>query len=269
MKKANPNQPHADDGKREVNGSVRISGKVETNLPPGLMEQYTSAQKDSNEREDRAELREIANEGRDILRFRIDVVTLIVVTVYASLTAIQSCEAIHSADAAKSAADTAKKTLIISERAYISVPTPIAGNKSAIIQLPISNIGHIPAAPATITVYEATVNFDISRDVPFLQPPTEYHPAIYTIESIPYGSAYQINVAVPKIDHKEIAQGRQFIYVAGYIKYGDGFSEDGQQTQTFCWNSTHGESKAVTWAPCSSITIDRLSAANWNPNEDH
>jgi hypothetical protein len=77
-------------------------------------------------------------------KFRLDLTTLIVVTIYAGLTAIQSCQSIRSANAAISAADTAKTALEIQTRPWVGVvgePTI----ENGIIFVVLKNYGNTPA----------------------------------------------------------------------------------------------------------------------------
>jgi hypothetical protein len=73
----------------------------------------------------------------------------------AFLGMIQAWQAIKSADAAKSAADTARDALHISERAYVVTGTATLDMAKKAVSIPILNSGHLPAKEVIITIHSA------------------------------------------------------------------------------------------------------------------
>jgi hypothetical protein len=96
-----------------VTGNIRITGEVETHFPPNL----ENERKADNERK----------HAREDKRFIVEIVTAILILVYAGFTLWQSISARSSANAAKEAANAAMKQaqtsadqLALSERPWIS-----------------------------------------------------------------------------------------------------------------------------------------------------
>lgn len=90
---ADPNQTKAADRECHVSGNIYVRGEIETKRPPDLTKEHNTERKEDNSRQNK--------------KFVIEVVTLIVVAIYAGLTSWQGCSTKRAADAAKTAADTA------------------------------------------------------------------------------------------------------------------------------------------------------------------
>ena len=137
--------PQAGDNTRRISGDVGIRGKIEADFPPGLVEDYKSSNRKTDTRESN--------------RFIVECVTLVFVAIVAVFGAIQTCQSIRSANATRSAADTASKTLEM-DRPYVSVElvptsnlefTP-GGNGYLRIGSTVVNYGRTPALNARIRV---------------------------------------------------------------------------------------------------------------------
>lgn len=135
--------------KRKVTGELHVRGEIEANIPRVAIQEY------------RAVIQE--NTPRDNWRFTVECVTLFFVIAVAIMGCIQTRQAIISAGAAQSAAQTAKSTLTASQGAYVTI-----GRKDGTVaefatskdhpdeNVPLivyfQNTGHIPALVAWDTV---------------------------------------------------------------------------------------------------------------------
>jgi hypothetical protein len=138
-----------------------------------------------------------------------------------------------SAKAAKSAADTAKDTLHISERAYIvdTGTTIDVGSKS--MSIPIVNNGHIPSGAVEIVAHEATINTAGPTTALDLRTAVEKHWARHNFTSIPLGWPLILGIPVPAASKEHLESGTQMIVVAGVITYNDRFSDTPSQQWVF------------------------------------
>jgi len=129
------------DGKRQlrkISGKVHVNGEIETQFPPELIEEYSSSNQKTDKREER--------------RFIVEIITLVLVLIVAAFSYVQTRESIRSADAAKSAADIANQSLVVGQRAWISVN---ATTENALVfnsqgawlpnNVEMKNVGHSPA----------------------------------------------------------------------------------------------------------------------------
>jgi hypothetical protein len=92
---AEPQDAHAQKQERSVTGDVQVCGEVFVQLPPEIALRKDAADEERNAREKK--------------KYGLEKATLIILTLYAGLTAIQSCQSIRSANAAKDAADAANR----------------------------------------------------------------------------------------------------------------------------------------------------------------
>jgi len=222
-------------------------------FPPALVDEYYASKK--------------TGERRDKNRFYIEIATLAIVAIYAALTAVQSCQAIKSADAAKSAADTARDALHVSERAYINIATPKIDAAQGLFYLPIQNTGHIPSGIAQIIVHEATFN------APAINPEdissaAEKHWKKQDFISIAPGMPLQINVLLPAASAQKLIDGQQIVIVAGSISANDGFPDTPQRNGLFCWFSiSHLNPKELNVMPCDpKVFVPQLEKIDGYPN---
>ena len=111
-----PNPKSHDNGghdeQRTIAGDVRIVGEIQVEpTPRESLARETADHKD---------------EARKRKHWRLEIASFGVLTIYAALTWIQSCQSIRSATAAANAATTAKDTLIIQNRPWIKYTPTIA-----------------------------------------------------------------------------------------------------------------------------------------------
>jgi hypothetical protein len=135
----------------------------------------------------------------------------------------------ESADAAQVSADTAKRALEITERAYVNLGSPISyahgitGHTyptETVLMVPLENSGHIPATLKACNVHM----------IRFLQGKAFHSANVVLCEesmSLPPGSGH-FTMAIPLLDFlqnemREIKSGREQIEIEGAIRYDDGF----------------------------------------------
>jgi hypothetical protein len=97
---------NADDHRRRVEGEVRVTGQIKADLPPDLVEEYKTANRDNTSREGK--------------RFIIERVTLGLVILVAFLNIVQSWQAIKSANAATQAVIQSATQFQQDQRPYVS-----------------------------------------------------------------------------------------------------------------------------------------------------
>src|ERR1035438_4822250 len=144
-------------------------------------------------------------------------------------------QAVIQPPAARSAANTARDALHVSERAYIVTGAPVLELDTNIVDIPVSNTGHIPSGSLRIVVHEATIDVKPTAP-PGIIPTTEQHWQHYDVTPIPpsNGATYTIDTPVQGVVASKINSGHQQIFVAGSITYHDGFPDTPEQTWLFC-----------------------------------
>ena len=106
-----PDHAEADNHERHISGSINVRGEIETKRPPDLTLEHNTERKEDNAHEKKKSRAEIA--------------TLVVVAIYAGLTWWQGCSTKKAADAAQTAASTAKQALIDSRVNFAADQRPI------------------------------------------------------------------------------------------------------------------------------------------------
>jgi hypothetical protein len=166
----------------------------------------------------------------------------------------QAGATLTGANAAQSAAETAKATLHISQRAYIitGIPVPSVDMKS--INVPIFNVGHLPSGHIDIVIHELTANTDGVHDTTD-KDIVERHWDQTTYESIPpspTGSIYGVEITFPEAAKESIIKGAQRILAVAIITYNDGFPNSDAQTWVFCEGSQFDiKTKEFAMRPCN------------------
>jgi hypothetical protein len=184
---------------------------------------------------------------------------------------IQSEQAVTQASAGKSVAETAAKSLRISERAYLSTGNPTLDQSGRDVSIPLFNAGRIPSGQILVTVHEATIDTQGPGVPSAFYSPLEAHWKAYPLESVIPGQAgLNIEVPVPNGNPQKINTGYEQIFLAGTIRYDDGFPEEGKMTSTFCYadffNPILGQ---VVWGPCRSATYlgEMIKSDHYPANE--
>ncbi len=159
----------------------------------------------------------------------------------------------RSADAAQSAANTAKEALHISERAYIAIGVPQLNYENRSLTMAVTNTGHIPASKLKTTIHEATV---IRTPGPITPPypnfPTEeMHWTEDIADTCCSGGNMELRVRVPSLDKTRIESRQQKIFIVGQVIYNDGFPDTDNQITPFCFSTdVRVIPSSVIWAPC-------------------
>lgn len=144
------------------------------------------------------------------------------------------------------AAETAKETLRVSERAYLAIGgLTMSGNPMHLI-MPMINTGHIPAKDVSVLVFEET----IFSNTNFL----EGHWSQFEFkEEIPPGNALYSITTSSGADADEVAKGAQIVTVAGSVEYNYGFPKTPNETTWFCFHSIYDEGvKTSRFMPCDT-----------------
>jgi hypothetical protein len=164
---------------------------------------------------------------------------LFVLVVYTIFTGLMYCSNKKAANAAKSAADTAKDALHITQRAYVTDgPASMDSAKHSII-VPILNNGHIPSGSVEVIIHEATITTDVPTKIIDLKYAGERHWGRYNFPSIPIGWPLSIAIPVSQMSVPHLNSGRQTIIIAGVITYNDGFPNTPEQQWSICQKTTY------------------------------
>lgn len=192
--------------------------------------------------------------------------------VMATNSGTQARTTTNAAIAAKSAADTSKEALHISERAYITTGAPTLNMDTRVVAIPVVNTGHIPSGGVKMVVHEATIDVnpeDDSRQIV----PTEQHWQHYNQSSIPTigGISYAINTPVPGLITDKMNDGHQQIIIAGSISYNDGFPDRPEQAWLFCVAGLYFQKmKRIDWTPCDAqMYIKQLTVGDHYPQNEY
>ena len=104
-KQPDSGQSHGTNDRRRISGEISVAGKIETDLPPKLVQEYEASNRDTNTRENK--------------RAIVELLTLffIILTVVAAF--IQARQSIRASNAAENAVNIASKTLQLDQRAWI------------------------------------------------------------------------------------------------------------------------------------------------------
>jgi hypothetical protein len=102
---ADPKDTSRREQKRDVSGDIHVRGEIEVKVPIEV--------------EQKEDAREKQRDARDGKRFAVEIATLIIVIIYAGLTAVQSCQAVRSADATREANRITKENFRTDQRPYL------------------------------------------------------------------------------------------------------------------------------------------------------
>jgi hypothetical protein len=177
-------------------------------------------------------------------------------------------EARIQAGAAKSAADTARDALQISERAYLAAGIPFL--EAGFVNIPILNTGHIPSGKGILIIHEATLIVD-PRHLGILTKPAEQHRRSHTVENVPPNLPMSVDVPLPIFSAEEFNGGRQQIVIAGTLTYNDGFAATKDQLWKFCDIGQFSDlSRKVEWMPCDpEDALTRLTYGDHYPQGEY
>jgi hypothetical protein len=169
----------------------------------------------------------------------------------------------NAADAAKSAAETARQTLESVDRAYLSSgePEEVLGGWG-VIKIPISNTGHIPTDSTNLRL-----NFE--RMTPQGRVLEDRVMEIKTKPSIEPGrNTYFLVIGMPRTDNgtaAAITHRAQILLVRGHLSYGNGFGKSDMLELCYAYHP-----EKLKWIDCSRDTADiDLNDAKHRPEYEH
>ncbi len=123
-------------------------------------------------------------------------------------------------------------------RADIVLGNPVLHTSTDILEVPLSNIGHISSGNVLVHINEATFDLPTSPDDPSGNRMINGWGAL-TLQSIPPGSGLvSLNIPIPAFDIERLRNGKQFIHACIRLVYADGFSEAPKQPLTVCFQSS-------------------------------
>jgi hypothetical protein len=238
MKKDPPTKP--DDGGEEdsTKRHVYVEPGVQIDLVKDLKQKYEAAQSDST-----------IHSNKILFWTKTSAALLFI---YAGLTWVQSCQAIKSARAAKSAADTANKALHISERAYISNSLPALKLEKRTVEWDIVNTGHIPCKRGDLSTQSIVMN-RANRTSPWHTDECHVHRTVDI--KIASGTVNARDIVLLRTMSKEaIEDGVQKLIIVGAFSYNDGFDEDPTETTPICFESVYYSGvKQIDMSSCGSL----------------
>lgn len=176
--------------------------------------------------------------------------------------------------ATRSASETARESLKVSDRAYVITGAPRLDIQAKEISFPLINNGHIPSGKVAVTVHEATINLPRPSAGSLRVNPVEAHWKETDLNAIPPTQGtitYTINTPVPNLDSTRLKDGRQQIFVVGDVSYGDGFSGDPTANWKFCEGYRFDpKTKKFVWAPCDwDLYIMEVMSADHYPDDEY
>jgi hypothetical protein len=233
--------------------NVEVSGAIDTRFTPEFLKDIKTGQEQEHTRETN--------------RFKVEIATLFIVLAYTTIALWQGSSSQRAANAAKSAADTAKETLWATEGANIVTKKPTFDTVSHRALLPFGNDGRTTSGPATITVHEATFAADPQTGTS--KAVIEAHWETGPVDSIPTDEPDNSGeIAIPAVTVDGITKGTQIVTMAGEIDYDIGIPNAPHRTWVFCysthfnWNTQKSEARACM----PSRTIPMLKTIEHYPN---
>jgi len=166
----------------------------------------------------------------------------------------------------------ANSWLHVTERAYITTDGPVLDPGTKFATLHLNNDGHLPCPDSETTAHEATVNMSIANAAPNIKEAVEFHWKS-TRGQIPPGQNH-VTLAIPVTAFSEAKFGPQgayqAIFIAGRIKYEDGFPDDPLQKWSFCFQSVyHLTLKQLFWVSCDpSLILPQMEKLDGYPNNE-
>ncbi len=123
----NPDDSGGEKEKNSITSNVHVHGEIFVEASPSVALAREAADKKQETRERKKWWLEVSSFG--------------VLTVYAFLTSVQSCQAIKSTKAAKSAADTAKDALVLDERPWVGVESVVPTHYNRYPAMQVQTLG--------------------------------------------------------------------------------------------------------------------------------
>ncbi len=179
-------------------------------------------------------------------------------------------QAVVQANAASSTALTAKDALHISERAYITMPSPVVDFDNHTITVSLFNNGRIPSGPIVGEIHEATVPVPEPGQFLGLVIADEVHWTGVKFGPIVNETHVDIGVPTPALAKDRYESGHQMFVIAGFVSYTDGFPNTPTITIPICWRSDfHLVLKRQAVLPCDvDQFLKSLKKADGYPNNE-
>jgi len=196
----------------------------------------------------------------------------IAAAIYAGVAAFQLEQMKIAANAAKDAAQTAKDSVHLSERAYITLGSPQLDLAKKIITVAVTNSGRIPAGAANVVLHGVIAKlptpFAETYNVPgsAIEKGWQHH----AFDSIEPGTPHSIIVPLHMMDKGAIEKGQQVDIVVGFVSYNDGFPDTPTQRWNFCVNTVyHFTLKQVFLTNCDpNMFLPAAELADGYPNNE-
>lgn len=216
--------------------NIPFTRRDETDLPPSPANHPET----DHERDYRLEVK----------KYRVEVVTLIAVIIYAAIAAFQYCQM-------RVSNRNALLALHVSERAYITLGFPTLDQQTNFLKMQISNLGHIASSSQTMVIHQATIKLPNSTTAPDIKNAIDCHGEGHWFGPIPPGNNLAaVQIPAIKVSLADFAVGSEVLWVAGTVTYGDGFPDDGPQEWSFCFQSGyHSILKEAYWTDCDPSVI--------------
>jgi len=127
---------------------------------------------------------------------------------------------IKQATAAETAANIARDTLHVSQRAYLTVPTPTVDPDRKIFSIMILNEGHMPSGPVHAIFNEAMISvINLLSAHADVKNASEKHWTDTPIHEIFQQTHHDIGVVLPELDRDAYKSGHQIIVVTGFVTF--------------------------------------------------
>ncbi|HVN92904.1 MAG TPA: hypothetical protein VMT38_04380 [Terracidiphilus sp.] len=237
-----------------VSGNIRVTGEIETHVPPKLAEE----RKAFEQRKD----------TRDSYRFVVEIVTAFLLAIYAGVTILMYCANMKAAKAAEDAANAAKSAntinraaTTIANRAWLTVtrnpPFPTL-EKIDYLVFPweIENTGKTPTGPVSIDVVVEIVNSGEEPSFNYSQGHVlQMFGTVFPNKALPFQAILfksdQTPARLSPEDRKKLSKGKAYLATFGKINYSDSF---GPHWTQFCeWDHF-----------ATPISVNALDCANYN-----
>ena len=176
---------------------------------------------------------------------------------------VQAASSERAANAAKSAAETAKDALHMTERAYVITGVIVPDfDKQKVVVL---RNKFRPYSLGKVEIIAHSVLFeDIPPSLPTNARPIEWSWTRREYKTIAPNTPISMEPIFPKMSSVKMNTAHQAILVVGYISYNDGFENTPQQRWDFCLKSEYSiAAKSVSIAACDS-NQGFLWSRSWN-----
>lgn len=207
----------------------------------------------------------------DYVTFGLELLGLIVLCIYAGYTIKIYCANRDAANAAQSAAITAKEAVHLSERAYITIGNPQIDFKTKTVTLNVVNSGRISSGSADVIAHAFIMNVtDPHAPMIYLKDAVEKSWNRSHYPSVPIGSPFQLNHVFKKMDETTFNAGRQHIIIVGSAFYNDGFPDVPIQRSAFCMDAIFNTAmKRILMTPCDpDVYLPAAEIADGYPNNE-